>query len=133
MAILTIDRCVLNSWKEVAQYVGRGVRTVQRWERDLGMPVHRPRARSRSAVVAFSDEIDQWLRATPAGEIPPSNGTSVKPDQGENQWSTVELLERFSQALSRNRQAISGVLHSVADLKQTRIASAATRKAMSTN
>ncbi len=30
---------VLNSWKEIACYLGRGVRTVQRYERDLGLPV----------------------------------------------------------------------------------------------
>jgi len=60
---------VLNSWKEIASHVGRGVRTVQRWERDLGMPVRRPRAKSRSAVIAMSDEIDAWLRSAPTGEL----------------------------------------------------------------
>ena len=33
----------LNTWKEIATYMGRGVRTVQRWERELGLPVRRPR------------------------------------------------------------------------------------------
>ncbi len=56
---------VLNSWKEVASYMGRGVRTVQRWERELGLPVRRPRAKSRSAVVAFKSELDQWLHRAP--------------------------------------------------------------------
>ncbi len=60
---------VLNSWKEIASHVGRGVRTVQRWERDLGMPVRRPRAKSRSAVIAMSDEIDAWLRSSPTTEL----------------------------------------------------------------
>ena len=31
----------LDSWKEIAAYLGRGVRTVQRWEREEGLPVHR--------------------------------------------------------------------------------------------
>src|SRR3954463_10845884 len=31
----------LDSWKEIAAYLRRGVRTVQRWERDEGLPVHR--------------------------------------------------------------------------------------------
>jgi len=52
---------ILNSWKEVAQYLGRGVRTVQRWEHDLGLPVRRPRGKSRSAVIAFREELDSWL------------------------------------------------------------------------
>jgi len=56
---------ILNSWKEIAAYLGRGVRTVQRWENDLGMPVHRPKGKDRSAVLAIADELDAWLRQTP--------------------------------------------------------------------
>jgi hypothetical protein len=59
---------VLNSWKEVAAYLGRGVRTVQRWERELSLPVRRPRGKSRSAVIAFKTELDRWLRQTGADD-----------------------------------------------------------------
>ncbi len=52
---------ILSGWKEIAQYAGRGVRTVQRWE-NFGLPVRRPAGHSRSAVAAQSDEIDTWLR-----------------------------------------------------------------------
>jgi hypothetical protein len=55
----------LNGWKEISQYMGRGVRTVQRWERLLGLPVHRPTGAPRSAVLAISTEIDDWLRSSP--------------------------------------------------------------------
>lgn len=54
---------VLNSWKEIAVYIGCGVRTAQRWASDLGMPVHRPRERSRSAVLGFKSEIETWARS----------------------------------------------------------------------
>jgi len=57
---------VLNSWKEIATYLGRGVRTVQRWEAELHLPVHRPRGKTRSAVVAFRQELDDWLQSTPS-------------------------------------------------------------------
>lgn len=56
---------ILNSWKEIAQYLNRGVRTVQRWESELGLPVRRPRGRRRSAVIAMRSEIDQWLNRCP--------------------------------------------------------------------
>jgi hypothetical protein len=56
---------LLNSWKEIATYLNRGVRTVQRWERDLGLPVRRPRGHDRSAVIAFAEEIDLWLKRAP--------------------------------------------------------------------
>jgi hypothetical protein len=63
---------ILNSWKEIAAHLGRGVRTVQRWERDLGLPVHRPHKKNRSAVVAFPEELNTWLHKTPmrTAEVP---------------------------------------------------------------
>jgi predicted DNA-binding transcriptional regulator AlpA len=57
---------VLSSWKEIAAYLNRGVRTVQRWESELHLPVHRPLGKSRSAVLALRAELDDWLRRTPS-------------------------------------------------------------------
>jgi DNA-binding transcriptional regulator YiaG len=68
---------VLNSWKEIAAYLGRGVRTVQRWEQELGLPVRRPRGRERSAVIALKPDLDLWLHNTPqhalGGQAQPSD------------------------------------------------------------
>ena len=50
----------LDSWKEVAAYLGRGVRTVQRWERDEGLPVHRLAHAKRGSIYAYSHEVDAW-------------------------------------------------------------------------
>lgn len=66
---------ILNSWKEIANYMGRGVRTVQRWERDLGLPVHRPKGKDRSAVLAFPEEVDEWLQQTPVHSEEKRNGS----------------------------------------------------------
>jgi CheY-like chemotaxis protein/predicted DNA-binding transcriptional regulator AlpA len=60
---------LLNSWKEIAQYLGRGVRTVQRWESALQLPVRRPHGKSRSSVIAIKSEIDEWLAKTPASAL----------------------------------------------------------------
>lgn len=51
----------LNSWKEISLYLDRGVRTVQRWERELGLPVHRIGRGPRSPVHAFPGELQNWL------------------------------------------------------------------------
>ena len=59
---------VLSGWKEIANYLGRGVRTVQRYERELGLPIHRPAGKSLSAVVAIRTELDEWLTA-PLGRV----------------------------------------------------------------
>lgn len=53
---------VLNSWKEIAAYLDRGVKTVQRWEKRAWLPVHRPGGAGRSGVVAIRSEIDSWLK-----------------------------------------------------------------------
>jgi phage terminase Nu1 subunit (DNA packaging protein) len=52
---------VLTSWKEIAQYLGKGVRTVQRWEQYFGLPVRRPNADCHHAVLALPEELDAWL------------------------------------------------------------------------
>ena len=55
----------LQSWKEIAAYLKRGVRTAQRWERCAGLPVRRPRPGERSSVFAFPAEIDEWMHSRP--------------------------------------------------------------------
>jgi hypothetical protein len=60
---------VLNSWKEIAAYLGRGVRTVQRWEQDLALPVRRPRGKERSAVMALKKDLDLWLQSAPSSAV----------------------------------------------------------------
>jgi phage terminase Nu1 subunit (DNA packaging protein) len=51
---------ILSGWKAIAEYMGSGVRTVQRWERK-GLPVNRPAPGLRSHVVAHSEQIDHWI------------------------------------------------------------------------
>ena len=60
---------VLTSWKEIASYLGKGVRTVQRWEFDFRLPVHRPNKKPKGFVYALQDELDRWL-ATDWAERP---------------------------------------------------------------
>jgi Tol biopolymer transport system component len=51
----------LTSWKEIAAYLQRDVRTVQRWEKKEGLPVHRQVHDSRSSVFITTAELDAWL------------------------------------------------------------------------
>lgn len=53
----------IDSWKEIAAYLNRDVRTVMRWEQSRGMPVHRYPGDSRSAVYALRSELDSWRRS----------------------------------------------------------------------
>jgi hypothetical protein len=58
------DSGILTCWKDIARYLGKGVRTVQRWERDFGLPVRRPNgADHKSAVAAYTVDLNAWLEA----------------------------------------------------------------------
>lgn len=50
----------LDSWKEIAVYLSRSVRCVQRWERLEAMPVHRHQHRRGASVYAYRYELDKW-------------------------------------------------------------------------
>src|SRR5215467_4802549 len=56
------DPMMLTCWKDIARYMGKGVRTVQRWEQEFGLPVRRPKGIDhKSAVIAYTRELDAWL------------------------------------------------------------------------
>src|SRR5215831_2493031 len=72
---------ILKGWKDIAKYLGCGVRTVQRWEK-LGVPVRRPIKGMRSAVMAITEEVDVWLkRRSPTTDDPaaPDSIASLSP------------------------------------------------------
>jgi tetratricopeptide (TPR) repeat protein len=52
----------LDSWKEIAVYLKRDVRTVQRWEKTENLPVRRHLHEKQGTVYAFKSEIDAWSR-----------------------------------------------------------------------
>jgi TolB-like protein/Tfp pilus assembly protein PilF len=51
----------LDSWKGIAVYLKREVRTVQRWEREENLPVHRHLHSKQGTVYAYKSELDSWL------------------------------------------------------------------------
>jgi tetratricopeptide (TPR) repeat protein len=52
----------LDSWKEIASYLKREVRTVQLWEKKEGLPVHRHYHNRLGTIYAFRSEIERWGR-----------------------------------------------------------------------
>jgi TolB-like protein/Flp pilus assembly protein TadD len=50
----------LDSWKEIASYLGRQVRTVQLWEQWEELPVRRHVHKKLGTVYAFKSELDTW-------------------------------------------------------------------------
>lgn len=85
---------ILNGWKEIANHMRRGVRTVQRWER-LGLPVHRPSARLGTSVIAKPGELDEWLTQTRGRpqDLLSSLQTRIKLLEAENATLRREILQ----------------------------------------
>jgi hypothetical protein len=63
MAAKAVDQTtMLSSWKDIANYMGSGVRTVQRWEQDSGLPVRRPTSHGqKSQVLLDRRAADAWM------------------------------------------------------------------------
>jgi hypothetical protein len=56
------NQIVLSCWKEIAHYLGKGVRTVQRWEQDWDLPVRRPNGSTvKGPVAARTADLDRWI------------------------------------------------------------------------
>jgi TolB-like protein len=69
----------LESWKEIAAYLGRDVTTVRRWEKGEGLPVHRHLHHKLGSVYAYTTELDAWRsnRApAPATDAPDTRADS---------------------------------------------------------
>lgn len=107
------NRDIFTSWKEIAAHFGKGVRTVQRWERQFGLPVQRPNTRSKGIVCASRAELDQWMqtewssrevkarKSDPAITSRNSFVTEGIASMRELQASNRELLKQLRECLER--------------------------------
>jgi hypothetical protein len=57
----SLHQARIDTWKSIARYLGRSPRTVQRWHREYGLPVHHLGSATGS-IFAYPDELDSWLR-----------------------------------------------------------------------
>lgn len=58
----------IESWRAIAAFLGRDERTVQRWEKQWSLPVHRSPG-ERSSVFAYRQELFCWMQSP---DTPPS-------------------------------------------------------------
>src|SRR5260370_4169355 len=74
----------LVSWKEIASYLGREVRTVQRWERTEDLLVHRHEHQKKSTVYAYTSELDEWFKNRQPADDPEADAAFVpEPDTAD--------------------------------------------------
>lgn len=109
---VAVNKEVLNSWKEIAAYLGRGVRTAQRWEQELGLPVRRPRGKDRSAVIALKSDLNRWLRDTP--HRPEPHPPQVHLDNLQLRRNTELLKLRMAKILAQSEKLQATIAESLA-------------------
>jgi hypothetical protein len=101
------DSTVLSSWKDIARYLGKGVRTVQRWERHLGLPVRRPiGASQKSAVLLYRGDVDAWLATRFSARALEKNGTQ-RNQSSRSARSTLREGIRTARELRTANQALT--------------------------
>jgi Tol biopolymer transport system component len=79
----------LDSWKEIASYLRRGIRTVQRWERAEGLPVHRLPHAKRGTVYADREELAAWWQSR-------QTAPAAKPAATVGETPVTRRLERVT-------------------------------------
>ena len=81
----------LDSWKEIAAFLGRAERTVKRWETERGLPVHRVPGGGRSAVFAYSNELADWLEGR-SEELDAEDSASAGVENGRTDLAEAAVL-----------------------------------------
>lgn len=98
------QQAVLTSWKEIATYLGKGVRTVQRWEARFALPVQRPlNAAHKGVVLARPEDLDAWLRSAWGQRA--QSGTS-KVGDANGQGTAALLREQIARACELRQKTI---------------------------
>ncbi len=85
---------VFTSWKEISSYLGKSIRTVQRWERDYGLPVLRPNGKALGVVSASRAELDVWW-ASRWSHKKNGNGNGSRPADPAMTFIAVADLEQM--------------------------------------
>ena len=102
----------LNSWKAIGAFFERDERTVKRWERQRGLPIHRIPGAGRSSVYAYTSELNEWLKTTDALSEPSTSDEEAQAKAVIPEIPAVSPVN--STAISRRRTgmilALAGAL-----------------------
>ncbi|MBE7180849.1 MAG: hypothetical protein INR71_06510 [Terriglobus roseus] len=117
---------MLSSWKEIAHFFGKGVRTVQRWEKTLDLPIRRPPGAPSNVVLARTSDLEEWMHRSAAArdavstqepqsdalqeaiselevEIRGLAGTAPQPVEASTEKPSAQPVERIQQLIAMVR------------------------------
>ena len=118
---------MLSSWKEIAHFFGKGVRTVQRWEKTLDLPIRRPPGAPSNVVLARTSDLEEWMHRSAAAreavsqhepqvdalqnaiselevEVRRLSGVAPQPVEASGEKSVAQPVERIQQLISTVRE-----------------------------
>jgi len=84
----------LESWKEIASYLGRDVTTVRRWEKREGLPVYRLQHSKLGSVYAYTLELDAW-RDKEAHSETLAGATDVPEGEADHPTARIRPVHRW--------------------------------------
>jgi TolB-like protein len=90
----------LDSWKEIAAYLKRGARTVQRWEREEGLPVRRLQHGKLGSVYGYKPELDAWWAGRDEGL---ENAAGLKDQPAADATPSVAVMPFADMSPARNQ------------------------------
>src|SRR5258707_3581022 len=112
----------LDSWKEIASYLRREVRTVQLWEKKEGLPVHRHFHKRLGSVFALRSEIESWKRqaSRKGGDQGTESAAPSRSSKGSEDRITIYVLPLKNIAVNGERRRLCDaiVAETVAALEQ---------------
>ena len=97
----------LDSWKEIAAYLDREVRTVQRWEKTEGLPVRRHQHEKLGSVFAYKADLDRWWQQRQRMLADAEDASGV--DQASETANASEPVEAAAQPQSEALPAPAAV------------------------
>lgn len=111
------NQAVLSCWKDIALYMGKGVRTVQRWERELALPVRRPHnGGAKGPVTARPGDLDKWLSVNWSERRHLNRQVETLPFRPALPVRFPPLIETTRQVRHENQLLLAGLLQTIEDL-----------------
>lgn len=117
---------VLSGWKDIANYLGKGVRTVQRYESELGLPVRRPAGRTTSSVIAVKSQLDAWVasrRLTEHSQFPVESVLSISVSLRDRMAEMNEIANRTKKLILEIRASREILRNTVRRIHDDRVKS----------
>jgi tetratricopeptide (TPR) repeat protein len=86
-----MEEGLLDSWKEISEYLKRKIRTCQYWEKKHGLPVHRLENSPKARVFAYKRELDGWMQKM-LHEVEPAAKSAIHPFPLKKKILTLSVL-----------------------------------------